>query len=118
MPNVRSICNRTPESHSILMGMGKVVISLLSPGRHRCVLMILQRISCPPTWKNIVISSPGVLGHQQISHRSIRSLCVSALLCFEVIEKERAQAVSTALFLCIRSTSQSVIAYLLQKEAS
>src|SRR5439155_8211992 len=60
--------------------------------------MILQRISCPPTWKNIVISSPGVLGPQQISHRSIRSLCVSALLRFEVIKKAKSMADQASLF--------------------
>src|SRR5690348_604118 len=48
--------------------------------------MILQQISCPSMWKNIVISSPGVLGRQQILHRSILLPCVSALLRFEVIE--------------------------------
>src|SRR5436305_4592768 len=49
--------------------------------------MILQQINYLPTWKNMVISLPEVLGRQKISHQSIRSLCVSALLRFEVIER-------------------------------
>src|SRR5712692_8313465 len=45
------------------------------------------RINCPPTWKNIVISSPGVLLHQKISHRSIQLPCASVLLRSVVIER-------------------------------
>src|SRR5712692_4877841 len=53
--------------------------------------MIPLRINCPPTWKNIVISSPGVLLRQKISHRSIQLPCASVLLRSVVIERGAAK---------------------------
>src|SRR5713226_240966 len=48
--------------------------------------MILPRTGYPPTWKNIMISSPGAILRQKNSHRSIRSPCASVQAGFVVID--------------------------------
>src|SRR5216684_2919867 len=48
--------------------------------------MILPRTGYPPTWKNIMISSPGAILRQKNSHRSIRSPCASVPAGFVVID--------------------------------
>src|SRR6266581_1156609 len=47
--------------------------------------LILPRIGCPPTWRNTAISSLAAMRRQRISHRSIRLLCASVQLLYEVI---------------------------------
>src|SRR5713226_3671967 len=71
------------------MGTGLEEISLSSLARHKRVPMIPPRIGCLSMSRNIVISSPGVLLHQSISHRSIRLPCASSPWQFVGIERRQ-----------------------------